>query len=352
MDKKTLLKQMLPGLIPILVFILADEIWGTTIGIYVAVGIGIVQLIAIGIKEKRLEKFVLIDTLLIVGMGGISLVLHNDIFFKLKPAIIESILAVVLGISAFSGKNLLLMMSQRYMKDIELQKAQLQQMQNQIKALFFLVVAHIIMVLYAAYFLSTETWGFVSTALFYIMFGVYFGGVFLIQYFRNKHTEWLPVVDEKGHVIGKATREECHRNPDLMYPVVRLHVINSSGQLLLQKRSLHSDIEPGKWDAAVAGHVHFGEDIEKAVLREAREEINFEPEYFDLLEKRIFKAPTSRSLMFIFITQSDREIIPNKKEVEDARFFTYSQILEMEKQSLISIGLRQEMKLLRPFLVE
>jgi intracellular septation protein A/8-oxo-dGTP pyrophosphatase MutT (NUDIX family) len=350
MDKKQLLKQMLPGLIPILVFIIADEVWGTTVGIYVAVAIGIIQLIAIGIKEKRIEKFVLIDTALIVGMGGISVWLHDDVFFKLKPAIIEIILAIVLGISAFSGKNLLMMMSQRYIKNMELQQAQMQQMQKQLRVLFYLVVAHILMVVYAAYFLTTEQWGFVSTALFYIMIGIYFGIVFLHQYFKNKNTEWLPVVDEEGRVIGKATREECHRNPDLMYPVVRLHIINSQKQILLQKRSFKSDIEPGKWDAAVAGHVHFGEEIGQAVLREAREEINFTPEYLDLLEKRIFNAPTSTSLMFIFITQSDSEIEANKKEVEEVRWFSLSQVINLEKQGELAIGTQQEIKLLRPFL--
>jgi intracellular septation protein A/ADP-ribose pyrophosphatase YjhB (NUDIX family) len=350
MNKLDLIKRMLPGLLPILIFIIADEIWGTTIGIYVAVAVGILQLIAIGIKEKRLEKFVLIDTGLIVAMGGISVLLHDDIFFKLKPAIIEIILAIVLGISAFSGKNLLMKMSERYMKDVKLQEAQVQQMKEQVRVLFYIVVVHIILVIYAAYQLSNEAWAFISTGLFYIMLGLYFGFVFLRQYLKNKNVEWLPVVDEEGNVKGKATREECHRNPELIYPVIRMHLINKSQQILLQKRSLKSDIEPGKWDAAVAGHIRFGEDIEQAVMRESQEEINFKPEFLDLLEKRIFKAPNSTALMFIFITQTDQSIVPNKKEVEDARFFTYEQILELQNQAAISVGLAQELDILRGIL--
>ena len=41
MNRLELIKRMLPGLLPILIFILADEIWGTTVGIYVAVAVGI-----------------------------------------------------------------------------------------------------------------------------------------------------------------------------------------------------------------------------------------------------------------------------------------------------------------------
>ena len=350
MNKLDLLKRMLPGLLPILIFIIADEIWGTRVGIYVAVAVGIVQLIAIGIKERRLEKFVLIDTALIIGMGGISLVLHNDIFFKLKPAIIEIILAAVLGISAFSSKNLLMKMTERYMKDIELQDEQVRQMKQQVRELFYIVVIHIVIVVYAAYQMSNEAWAFVSTGLFYIMFGLYFGFVFLRQFFKNKNIEWLPVVNEQGDIIGKASREECHRNPKLIYPVVRMHLINKSGQILLQKRSLKSDIEAGKWDAAVAGHIHYGEDIEKAVIRESQEEINFTPTFLDLLEKRIFKAATSTALMFIFITQTEDKITANPKEVEEVRFFTYEQMTKLKKQGLTSLGLDQEMDILRGIL--
>jgi intracellular septation protein A/ADP-ribose pyrophosphatase YjhB (NUDIX family) len=341
---------MLPGLLPIFIFIIADEIWGTTIGIYVAVAVGIVQLIAIGIKEKRIEKFVLIDTGLIVAMGGISVLLHDDIFFKLKPAIIEIILAAVLGVSAFSGKNLLMKMSERYMKGVEFQEAQIREMKQQVRALFYIVVIHIVLVVYAAYKMSDTEWAFISTGLFYIMLGAYFGFVFLQKYLQKKNTEWLPIVDEEGNVVGKASREECHRNPKLIYPVIRMHLITKNNQILLQKRSLKSDIEPGKWDAAVAGHIRFGEDIEQAVYREAMEEINFKPEFLDLLEKRIFKAPTSTALMFIFITQTDQEIEPNKKEVEDARFFTYQQMLDLQNQDLISVGLQQELHLLHGIL--
>jgi len=352
MNKLELLKRMLPGMLPILIFIIADEIWGTTIGIYIAVTVGIIQLALVGIKEKRIEKFVLMDTALILAMSGISILLHDDIFFKLKPAIIEIILAAVLGISAFSSNNLLMKMSERYMKDVRIQDAQIQQMKQQVQELFYILLIHIILVVYSAYQLSNEAWAFISTGLFYIILGLYFVFVFIRQGLKNKRTEWLPVVDEEGHIIGKATREECHRNPDLIYPVIRMHLINSSRQVLLQKRSLKSDIEAGKWDAAVAGHVHFNENIEQAVFREAMEEINFKPQQIELIERRIFRASTSTALMFVFITKTDQQITANTNEVESVRFYTLKQVLELKSKGLISEGLEQEIELLKKILME
>ena len=80
--------------------------------------------------------------------------------------------------------------------------------------------------------------------------------------------EWFPLVDEAGLVIGKATRKECHSGTKLLHPVVHLHVFNNVGELYLQKRSLRKDIQPGKWDTAVGGHIDYGETVEEALRRE------------------------------------------------------------------------------------
>ena len=41
----------------------------------------------------------------------------------------------------------------------------------------------------------------------------------------------------------------------LLHPVVHLHLFNSRGELYLQKRPEWKDIQPGRWDTAVGGHV-------------------------------------------------------------------------------------------------
>ena len=73
--------------------------------------------------------------------------------------------------------------------------------------------------------------------------------------------EHFPIVNENGEIIGKATRTECHSGSFLLHPVVHLHVFNSRGELYLQKRAENKDIQPGKWDTSVGGHVDYGEEI-------------------------------------------------------------------------------------------
>ena len=81
MSRAELLKKLLPGFIPLFVFIAADEIWGTKIGLFVAVGVGVVEMVWVGLKEKRFDKFILFDTALLVILGAVSIFLENDIFF-------------------------------------------------------------------------------------------------------------------------------------------------------------------------------------------------------------------------------------------------------------------------------
>ena len=84
---------------------------------------------------------------------------------------------------------------------------------------------------------------------------------------KDNNQELLPLVDEEGNVIGSATRGQCHDGSKLLHPVVHLHVFDSLGRLYLQQRPLWKDIQPGKWDTAVGGHVDQWEDAFLACIR-------------------------------------------------------------------------------------
>lgn len=138
--------------------------------------------------------------------------------------------------------------------------------------------------------------------------------------------EIFPIVDIHGNVIGKATRGECHNGSKILHPVVHLQLFNSRGELYLQKRALHKDIQPGKWDTAVGGHVDYGENIQTALRREAREELGitlFEPV---LIGKYIFESEIEKELVHTFFTLYDGEIHPDQDEVEYGRFWSISEL--------------------------
>lgn len=138
--------------------------------------------------------------------------------------------------------------------------------------------------------------------------------------------EIFPVVDEDGRVIGSATRGECHSGSKLLHPVVHLHVFNSQGSLYLQRRPEWKDIQPGKWDTAVGGHIDYGEELETALRREAREELgisDFRPEF---IKRYVFESAREKELVNAFRTVIDYEPQPSD-ELDGGRFWSREEIL-------------------------
>ena len=138
--------------------------------------------------------------------------------------------------------------------------------------------------------------------------------------------EWFPLVDEAGNIVGRATRRECHDGSKRLHPVVHIHIYNKDGDLFLQKRSLAKDIQPGKWDTAVGGHVDYGESIEEALRREAREELGIEGFEAELMARYVFESAIEKELVHTYRTVYEGPFTPDKEELDDARFWRIDEI--------------------------
>lgn len=158
---------------------------------------------------------------------------------------------------------------------------------------------------------------------------------------QDNNQELLPLVDEAGRVIGKATRGECHDGSKLLHPVVHLHVFDSAGRLYLQQRPLWKDIQPGKWDTAVGGHVDYGEDIAEALLRETREELGIESFTPQFLLRYVFESERDRELVHVYRTTYDGGIRPTA-ELDGGRFWTISEIREAMGKGVLTPNFEQE----------
>lgn len=143
----------------------------------------------------------------------------------------------------------------------------------------------------------------------------------------DNNEEIFPVVDPSGAVVGQATRGECHGGSMLLHPVVHLHVFNSRGELYLQKRPVWKDIQPGRWDTAVGGHVDYGETIAEALRREVREELGiteFTPEAVAVYE---FCSECERELVHVYRAVCDGPVRPSD-ELDGGRFWSPQEIRE------------------------
>jgi isopentenyldiphosphate isomerase len=138
--------------------------------------------------------------------------------------------------------------------------------------------------------------------------------------------EILEIVNEKGEIIGEAPRSEVHGNNSLLHRVVHVIVVNSRGDILLQKRSINKDVAPGRWDTSVGGHVDRGESIEEAVMRETKEEIGVFPENVRFLYTYIHSNPYESELVYTHECFSEGPFQYNKEEIEELRFWSKEEI--------------------------
>jgi isopentenyldiphosphate isomerase len=140
------------------------------------------------------------------------------------------------------------------------------------------------------------------------------------------HPELFPVITEEGEVTARTTRAVCHSGAMWLHPVVHLHIFNSRGELYLQRRSMKKDIQPGKWDTAVGGHVDYGEQIETALRREACEELGFLEFTPVELFHYVWQSEREREMVCAFRTTYDGALTPDLDEVSEGRYWSLDEL--------------------------
>ena len=76
----------------------------------------LISLVALYIKERKISTMMLVSTVILIVFGGLSIFLKNDIFFKMKPTIINALFAIILIGSTFLNKPVLKLLLNSSMK--------------------------------------------------------------------------------------------------------------------------------------------------------------------------------------------------------------------------------------------
>lgn len=160
---------------------------------------------------------------------------------------------------------------------------------------------------------------------------------------KDNLAEMFPLVDDEGNIVGAASRGECHNGSKLLHPVVHLHLFNSRGELYLQRRPLWKDIQPGKWDTAVGGHVDMGESVEMALRREVREELGITDFTPEVLTHYVFESATERELVFVHRTTYDGPVSPSE-ELDGGRFWSLDEIRQQLGSGLFTPNFEGEIQ--------
>ncbi|WFB36571.1 NUDIX domain-containing protein [Kiritimatiellota bacterium B12222] len=155
--------------------------------------------------------------------------------------------------------------------------------------------------------------------------------------------EWFDLVDVEGKRTGeRALRSDCHGNPELVHQAVHIFVVNAAGELFLQKRSMHKDIQPGKWDTSVGGHVDAGEEAAEAALRELREELGVDAGAPEFLYQYLWQSPVETEVIRSFRLRYDGPFVLQASELDDGKFWSVAEIEAAVGQEIFTPNFEHE----------
>lgn len=138
---------------PIILFFAAYKFKGIYVATSVAIAASIAQIAYTYIKNKKIEKPMIISLAVIVIFGGLTLLVHNEMFIKWKPTVLYWIFSAALLIGRYIfDKNFIRAMLQ---KQIDVPEHIWDRLNNS-WALFFAAVGGLN--LYILYNFSTPVW--------------------------------------------------------------------------------------------------------------------------------------------------------------------------------------------------
>ena len=112
--------------------------------------------------------------------------------------------------------------------------------------------------------------------------------------------EFLPIVNERGNIVGRALYVELHKGNKMLHPVVHLHIMNESGETTRRY-----------W-----WHVAFGETPELTLKRKMTEALGLSGVKPKLKKQYVREAKTEKELVYVFtvVSEENLPIVPEGEE--------------------------------------
>lgn len=158
-------------------------------------------------------------------------------------------------------------------------------------------------------------------------------------------SEWCVLTNEQGAPIGCARRTVCHGNTALLHAVVHVFVIDEDGRIFLQKRAMNKDIQPGKWDTSVGGHVDPGETYDTAAWREMQEELGIQPEELTKAYNYIWFSEVESEFVTTYSAQYSGTCRIDPSEIDEGRWWNREEIRNTLKAGTFTPNFEHEFRL-------
>lgn len=144
------------------------------------------------------------------------------------------------------------------------------------------------------------------------------------------------IVDEHDVPIGEASMDEAQAK-GLYHRIVRINLEDSTGRILLQKRSATVN-SPNRWDHSAAGHVDADEEYMRAAERELQEELGISVKLEEVGEYQSRQTYGNRVLnrfnrVYRAVIDADTHFILQPEEVSEVKWLTRDEIRRLIKDA-------------------
>lgn len=146
----------------------------------------------------------------------------------------------------------------------------------------------------------------------------------------DPQSELFYEVDEQDKVLGSIPRSVAHDRSRRWHRSIAVIVLNlNKTKVLLQKRSLTKDTNPGTWTDSCGGHLTYGESYSAAAEKELQEELGL-----TALIHEVGKIPLQdqkeREICMVYETTISEETFlrPHTEEVDQLKWVDIDKIAE------------------------
>jgi intracellular septation protein A len=181
------LHLLLLQLLPIIAFLIVDSLVRDPLWAIVAALVCVALLSALSFwQNRRFDRFILIDALLIGTLGAATLISQNELFFRLKPAVIEAAMVPFLLFLALGKEATLLGYLSRFGGEGTPAPEALKLLRKLFTVFAALMLVHAVVVVFFALYGSRAAWAWVSGPGFYLLLVPVFGWIVVLRIRRAR----------------------------------------------------------------------------------------------------------------------------------------------------------------------
>lgn len=165
--------------LPALLYWYLEEKYPVKTALIAGIALSLIEIAVEKYLHGHIHKLSKVNLVLVIVLGGISLIGEEGIWFKLQPALSLLAVALYMGFKLKKGQGFFLELMQEMKPEVKFNEAIMRSMEVNVTIFFFCYA--ILMAVLAVWF-STSTWAFFKTAGFLILFIIFM----VLQTFINK----------------------------------------------------------------------------------------------------------------------------------------------------------------------